>query len=148
MRAPATDNSESTNNFEQIYQAALAQDPKQLPDTCIDEFERGHDGMSAAAKLASEGKKTAANWLLQQGANINWVAQGAAIGGHEAFARQLLQEGANINWVAHGAACGGHEAWARQLVQEGADINEVAYGAAHGGARSLGQAITARRRRY
>jgi len=46
--------------------------------------------------------------LLQEGANINWVAQGAAYGGHEAFDRQLLQEGADINWVARGAAGGGH----------------------------------------
>ena len=67
------------------------------------------------------------------GANINWVARGAAIGGHREYAEELLRRGADIDLVARGAAIGGHHEYAQELLGRGADFNFVARGAATGG---------------
>ena len=124
------------NHFAQIYAAALKKDtsllPSQYTDYCIDEFKQGHD-LSAAAQLALEGEQEAAGWLIQQGANINYVAYGAARGGHVDYVEKLREQGANPNYIARGAAQGRHLDYAEKLRKQGANINWIAYGAARGG---------------
>jgi hypothetical protein len=99
------------NNFDQIYQAALDQDAdilkKIISETCIDVWKIGRDQFSAVSALAFENKIPAVKFLLKHGANINYAAYGAAIGGHWDYIFKILPR-VDISWVARGAAEGRH----------------------------------------
>ena len=150
--------------FEKIYEAAIKQDQSALQQAiftnCIDEHKKGRYCLSASAQLAYENNITAVEFLLKNGANLNYAAMGAAMGKHREYAEELMGRGASpchVGWgagfsgdknyifelmtsrsisidrVAHGAATGGHLELAEELIQQGAEITSVAAGAAIGG---------------
>ena len=127
-----------SSNFRAILNAALNQNNRALQaildrGVCIDEPQVGCLYSSPASQLAKEGRFKAVTWLINKGANINWIARGAAWGGHREYAEELLGRGADINWIALGAALGGYREYCEELLGRGADINWIAYGAALGG---------------
>ena len=71
------------SNFERIYQAAISQNADLLPtgSYCIDEYAEGQYDYSAIARCAQENNRDAVEWLLNQGAHINYAAYGAGQGG-------------------------------------------------------------------
>ena len=89
------------NHFDEIYQAALELNYDMLTiavrDGCIDVWKQGSYYYSAATQLAVEGQRSKAEWLINLGANINYVTYGAALGGYCVYAEELLGRGANIN---------------------------------------------------
>ena len=104
------------NNFQKIYQAAISQNADLLPtgSYCIDERGEGQYDYSAISRCARENNRDAVEWLLNQGAHINFAAYGAALGGHQTYAEDLLGRGADIDLVASGAGLGGHQAYAEE----------------------------------
>ena len=104
-----------------------------LKTSCIDVSEPGKYFYSAASRLASEQDKESVDFLIQYGANLNFIAQGAARGGHRAYAEELCAQGASINWLARGAAQGGHRAYAEELRAQGACIKWIVMSAAISG---------------
>ena len=84
------------SHFDAIYQAALELNYDMLTvalrDGCIDAWKQGSYYYSAATQLAVEGQHTKAEWLIQLGANINYVAYGAALGGHLLMQKNYLAE--------------------------------------------------------
>ena len=66
--------------------------------------------------------------MRAQGADINWIAQGAAFGGHREYAESLRAHGASIRKIANSAAAGGHREYAESLRAQGAGVNAIAYG--------------------
>ena len=83
------------NHFDEIYQAALELNYDMLTvavtDGCIDIWKQGSYYYSVATQLAKAGQRSKAEWLIHLGANINYVAYGAALGGHHAYAEELLR---------------------------------------------------------
>ena len=75
------------------------------------------------------------DYITQLGANVDWIAQGAAQGGHRDYAEELrTQVGADVNMIAKSAAFGGHRDYAEILrMQFGIDVNQIAIGAVLGG---------------
>ena len=129
-------------SFDAIYQAALEEDVDKLYAamrfTSIDVWKKGRIHFSAGTQLAYKGEFSAVEFLLKHGANIDLIAEGAAMGIHEGsdvhkdFCIVLIARGANKSWVGRGAAIGGSFDYCRQLIDEGADKNVVAEGAALG----------------
>ena len=77
--------------FQQIVLAAKAQDPALLPAGISIDIRKGDVcNLTPAGTLARQNDREAVEFLLTQGANISYVALGAAIGGHEAFTESLI----------------------------------------------------------
>lgn len=74
----------------------------------IDEFIQGVPYITPAAQLVLDGHKDAAEFLIAHGANINFVARAAATMADEAYVEELLKRGAELFYVAMGAAVHGH----------------------------------------
>jgi hypothetical protein len=133
--------------LENIYEAAIKQDLKALKQAivlgCIDEWKRGCPFFSAAFQCALEKNIAASEFLLEWGANINYVAMGAAQGGDREYAEALMRRGAGISWVARGAALRGDIEYAKKLIGRGADINDVAKSAVLGGHRKFAEELIA-----
>lgn len=132
------DLSEDLSTFEQIYQAAKAKDGNAIrailsQPGCIDIYD-GRRYATPAALLAAEGDFEAAKFLMQFGADVNWVGHGAAVGGHFDFAEEMRTiYKAHVNWIAAGAAQGGMRDYAKTLhVDYKADISWIAKGAVVG----------------
>ena len=108
-------------SFENIITAAIKRDinalKKDIRQCCIDEWQIGSYFFSAASKIAFDKNIPAAEFLRKHGASINYLAQGAAQGGHRKYAEFLRARGASINYLAQGAAQGGR-AGARAHVLE------------------------------
>ena len=131
--------------FEQIITAAKAQNAALLPEGVpIDIKKLGDIDLTPAAVFASQNNREAVEFLLAQGASINYAGYGAGLGGHQALAEALIDRGAGIHTVARGAAQGGHQDWAEALIGRGADINSVASGAAVHGDQPWAEALIER----
>ncbi len=97
--------------FFQLCNIAKIQDEKALmallqSGVLIDAGEGVH---TPASFLAYQGDRTGAEFLRQHGADIHWIAKGAAAGGHIDHWKSLIQEGADIQWVVYGAAIGHYD---------------------------------------
>jgi hypothetical protein len=121
-------------SYESIYAAAKNLDPIKLKQaltiTCIDEWKPGTYYFSAASQLALENNKTAVNFLLTYGANITYVAIGAAMGGDLNTAKSLLKAGADVKWVAYATVLGGHIEFAKNLLIYNENVISFIAGAA------------------
>lgn len=128
------------NYFETIYQFAKIKDITGIKTLLsqgisIDEFKQGSFPLTAAGLYAKEGSFTEAEWLHQLGANISWIACGAASGGNIDYAKKLhATKCVNVTWIAYGAALGGYIKYAEQLrTKYGAAVFHIARAAAQGG---------------
>ena len=129
------------NHYKEILAIAMGREEIRR-DWCVDERRVGSDIFTPAATLASEGERDAAEWLrTNHGANVNYIARGAAQGGHREYAKWLrTNHGANVNYIALGAAQGGHREYAEWLrTNHGANVNYIARGAAQGGHREYAE---------
>jgi hypothetical protein len=128
------------SKFEIIYQIALAQDEYKLRklistgNICIDEFQSGRYMYPALARLAVENNIPAVEFLIKFGANPNFAAFGAGLGGHRIYGEALLKrELACINFFAEGLAFHGDKDYCNELILRGADVCKVATCALIGG---------------
>lgn len=79
--------------------------------------------------LARQGEFEAANFLLNNGANVNYIALGYAAGGHHAaVALCQMQHRVDINYIARGYARGGRHASVELCLASGADPEAIARG--------------------
>lgn len=135
--------------FERVYESALTQNPEMLTKLfaegiCIDEFEPGNIWYSAAAKHAANNNLLAVEFLMEHGANPNFVAfaagkknraigerlvnghfahpsyfaAGLAFAGEKDLCLNLLERGAQKDWIATWAMLGGHEDFSKFMQKE------------------------------
>lgn len=123
--------------YELILKAARSQNQAELDNILknhsIDEWKVGGYRWTAGAQLASEYNQEACAFLMANGAGINYIARGAAAGGHLHYAESLRKFGASVHFVAEGAALGGFIDYSEEMRARGADPRIIAFGASLGG---------------
>ena len=94
------------SDFEIIYQSAKSKNKEVLAQFgCLD-IHRGIE--TPISLLAKEGDISSIEFLIAQGAKLDWALEGAAIGGHEKLVTTLLAQGAKLDVAVEGAVMGGH----------------------------------------
>lgn len=135
------------NNFYHIYALAKANGRDELSTAleqhsmCIDERENHTLYTSAGAKLAEEGNLEGVKLLLSLGANVNFIAYGAAKGDKTDLLHYLESEHEpDANWIVFGAGQGKHLELAKKYIDtKNANVSWYAMGLASG--KGLGEAL-------
>lgn len=137
MEQDKNQNQNQNSNFQAVYNAALTQNEEALQAILnrgvnIDANQEGYP--TPASELAKEGNEAAATWLLGWGAEVDFIARGAAIGGHWEYVNYLKNHhDASLAFIGNGAAAGGHRDKAESFRRQGAGIDMIADGAMDGG---------------
>lgn len=123
-------------SFETVYQAALNLDEVALKMAMvtgsIDQWKTSTLFVSAAAQLTSEGRFKSVEFLLNHGANINFVVFAAAASGQIIYMNELMLRGASATYAAVGTAMNGDVGQTTRLLKRGADPRYVVFGASMG----------------
>lgn len=122
-------------SFTKVYEAAKTLDPKNLPgaDIANVNVKNGFafDVITPGGMLEMDkGNEAAVDLLLKQGADVDYLAYGAVLGGNVERAEYYRKHfGADPNLIAKGAACVGNVSYAQYLhEQHGATALSITIG--------------------
>ncbi len=109
-------------NLKPIYTAALERNTEALENALGGRlinsirFSKNKRIFTVAGFFAYTGKHDISDWLIQQGAYIDFVAASAVMGGYFEYTNSLIKDGADIILVAKCAAQSGHFQYVNQLL--------------------------------